>query len=139
MVDFHVCVARKTLIFGELRDGSGFCQCVIGKELCEESEIKRLTREWTTDVVGELKAYRARRDRLTSRTQLELCVKAWRVVEDSPIELENVINKDQSIPQWCRTGTLSSVPSGPAGPQDTLGDLPQVPRLPHNNFTETFP
>ena len=30
---------------------------------------------------------------------LELWVKAWRVIGDSPIELESVINKDSSIPQ----------------------------------------
>ena len=60
---------RKTPIFAELRDGSGYCQCVVvGKELCEESQVKRVTRECTTDVVGELKAHRARRTRLTSRT-----------------------------------------------------------------------
>ena len=64
---------RKTPIFAELRDGSGHYQCIIHKkELCDESQVKPVTRECTTDIVGELKANRARRDRPTSRTLLEL-------------------------------------------------------------------
>ena len=59
---------RKTLVSVELPDGSGYCQCIVLKELCEESQVKRLTRECANDVVGELKAHRARRTRPTSRT-----------------------------------------------------------------------
>ena len=50
---YPVRAARKTLIFVELRDGLGCCQCVVfGKELCDESLVKLLTRECTNDVVG---------------------------------------------------------------------------------------
>ena len=41
---------------------------------------------------------------------LELKVKAWLIIGDSPIELEKVI--DSLIPQRVQDRTLSSVPSG---------------------------
>ena len=37
---------------------------------------------------------------------LELMVKVWRTIGDSPIELESVINKDSSIPQWMQNRHL---------------------------------
>ena len=41
----HVRVAGKTPIFDDLREGSGYCQCIIlKKELLEESQVKRLRR-----------------------------------------------------------------------------------------------
>ena len=55
---------------------------------------------------------------------LELRVKAWRVIGDSPIELENVINKDRSMSQRMQNRHLVIRAKGPACPQDGLGDLP---------------
>ena len=55
---YHIRKARKTLIFVELRDGTGYCQCVIwGKELCDAERVSKLTRECSLEVTGRLKKY----------------------------------------------------------------------------------
>ena len=102
----HVRVARKTPIFAELRDGSGFRQCIIlKKQLCDESQVKRVTRECTIDVVGELKgSVQDTPTRHRNILLMELRVKAWRTIGDSPFALENVINKDSSILQRVQKG-----------------------------------
>ena len=55
---YHIRKARKTLIFVELRDGTGYCQCVIfGKELCQPEMVKKLTRECSLEITGKLVKY----------------------------------------------------------------------------------
>nr|BAN37679.1 asparaginyl-tRNA synthetase, putative [Entamoeba histolytica] len=99
---YHIRKARKTLIFVELRDGSGYCQCVIfGKELCEPEKVKLLTRECSLEITGRLNAYAGKNHppEIADILNLEMQVTEWKVIGESPIDLENIINKDSSIPQ----------------------------------------
>ncbi|KAL7718612.1 asparagine--tRNA ligase [Entamoeba marina] len=99
---YHVRIASKNLRFVELRDGTGYVQCVFwGKELCRSEEIKSLTREASIRVTGELKAYEGKSHPpdIIGIINLELQVKSFKIVGKSPIDLENIINKDSSIPQ----------------------------------------
>ena len=138
---YHVRVARKTLIFVELRDGSGYCQCVVfGKELCEESQVKRLTRECTTDVVGELNASEGKTDPhdIADVLPLGLMVKAWRVIGTRRLRWRTSSTRTRSH-IGCRTGTLSSVSSDQHVLKIRSEICHEFSEFYHNHdFTETF-
>ena len=99
---YHIRKARKTLIFVELRDGTGYCQCVIfGKELCNAERVNKLTRECSLEITGRLQKYQGKSHppEIMDILDMELQVTDWKIVGESPIELEGIINKDSSIPQ----------------------------------------
>ena len=60
---------------------------------------------------------------------LELKDKAWRTIDTRRLIQRASTTRTRRSRSGCRTGTLSSVPRDATGPQDTLGDLPRIPRV----------
>ena len=98
---YHVRKTKKSA-FVELRDGTGYCQCVLwGKDICTPEKMKQLTREASLELTGVLTPYEGKNHppQLVNVLNFELQVKEWKVVGESDPDLENLINKDSSIPQ----------------------------------------
>lgn len=91
--------ADGTLFFVEIRDGSGYLQTVFSGKLALQSLALSLRRECTILVAGTLTRPPEGKYTREGFCDLELGVDYWKMIGESPAELEDVINKDSNVPQ----------------------------------------
>eukprot|EP01105_Mastigella_eilhardi_P005832 TRINITY_DN17535_c0_g1_i1.p1 TRINITY_DN17535_c0_g1~~TRINITY_DN17535_c0_g1_i1.p1 ORF type:complete len:659 (-),score=219.88 TRINITY_DN17535_c0_g1_i1:83-2059(-) len=98
----HHVRAQKNIAFIDLRDGSGFLQCVLaGKHIASETRTATILREASLEVTGTLKAPPAGQHTPENpqTCPFELQVDWWRLVGPSSLDLEKLVTAESSIPQ----------------------------------------
>mmetsp|Transcript_8918 Transcript_8918/g.26786 ORF Transcript_8918/g.26786 Transcript_8918/m.26786 type:complete len:518 (-) Transcript_8918:283-1836(-) len=90
----HLRWEGRRLLFLELRDGTGFLQCVLNDTLCMTLDAITLKRESTVTLYGTL--HRDERARGTFEGY-ELQADYWKLVGKSPAEIENVLTKESNV------------------------------------------
>jgi len=96
----HHIRAQKNIIFIELRDGTGFLQCVLaGKKLAHASLAETLKRESSMCIVGTLTRPPPEKHVPKGFEPLELTADYWELVGASSIDLENLINVESNVDQ----------------------------------------
>jgi asparaginyl-tRNA synthetase len=89
----HHIRAQKNIIFIELRDGTGFLQCILaGKKLAHPALAESLKRECSLSITGTLTRPPAEKHVPKGFEPFELTADYWTLVGSSPIDLENLIN-----------------------------------------------
>lgn len=86
----------KKLWFVDLRDGTGFLQCVLTGNLCLTVDALKMRREtsvafWGTLVKDELQRAKG------TYAGMELHVDYWECMGESPAEIENILTQDSSV------------------------------------------
>lgn len=90
----HLRFQSKALMFVDLRDGTGFLQCVLTGDLCAIPEALLLTRESTVTMYGQLQLVK---EGQTAPGGHELIVDYWEVVHLAPggaESFDNIFNED---------------------------------------------
>ncbi|EFA81274.1 asparagine-tRNA ligase [Heterostelium album PN500] len=91
----HVRSQRK-IAFIELRDGTGFLQCVLQGDLVHPSIVDDLKREATVSLIGTLTLPPADKH---CPQGVELQVDYWKLIGASHLDLEGIINIDSNVDQ----------------------------------------
>ncbi|PJF19294.1 Asparagine--tRNA ligase, cytoplasmic [Paramicrosporidium saccamoebae] len=84
----------KSMMFVTLRDGSGYLQCLLGKEMCKSSDTPRLTVESTVALYGTLVTVPEGKSAPGGH---ELIVDYWKIIHAAPSGLdafETKLNKE---------------------------------------------
>ncbi|GJQ11687.1 hypothetical protein GpartN1_g3478.t1 [Galdieria partita] len=89
----HMREDGKKLLFIELRDGTGFLQCVLSDLLCQTYEALTLHREATVLLKGTLTADERAKG---SFPGIELRVDFWQLIGPSPSEIENILTHESN-------------------------------------------
>eukprot|EP00871_Galdieria_phlegrea_P002426 jgi/Galph1/3184/GphlegSOOS_G1831.1 len=89
----HLRFDGKKLLFIELRDGTGFLQCVLSDLLCQTYEALTLHREATVNLIGV--------PALDERAKgtfpgIELHVDYWELIGPSPADIENILTHESN-------------------------------------------
>lgn len=84
------------IIFIELRDGTGFLQCVLSKKLAHPSIAEVLKREASVTIYGKLEKPPAEKH---VPGDFELQADYWALVGSSSVDLENLINTESNVDQ----------------------------------------
>jgi asparaginyl-tRNA synthetase len=99
----HVREARKNMAFIELRDGTGYIQCVLaGQRLASAAIIRdKLLRESSIEVRGTVSRIPSGQHPPAQprASAFEVQVDWWRLVGPSEIELEKMVTQESDIPQ----------------------------------------
>ncbi|KAN0025912.1 hypothetical protein ACTFIU_001676 [Dictyostelium citrinum] len=85
---------QKKIVFLELRDGTGFLQCVLSGDLVHPSIIDKLLREATVKIVGTLVIPPADKK---CPGGVELQADYWELLGSSNADLEGVINQESNV------------------------------------------
>jgi asparaginyl-tRNA synthetase len=75
----------KSMMFVTLRDGSGYLQCLLGKEVCKSVDVPRLTVESTVALYGTLVAVPEGKSAPGGH---ELIVDYWKIIHAAPSGIE---------------------------------------------------
>ncbi|EGC39969.1 hypothetical protein DICPUDRAFT_44848 [Dictyostelium purpureum] len=87
---------QKKIVFLELRDGTGFLQCVMGGNLVHPSIVEQLKREATVKIIGTLSIPPAGK---TCPGGVELNADYWELLGSSSADLEGIINTESNVDQ----------------------------------------
>ncbi|KYR00516.1 asparagine-tRNA ligase [Tieghemostelium lacteum] len=92
----HHSRTQKNLAFIELRDGTGFLQCVLAGDLVHPSIVTDLKREATITIVGTLTPPPENK---SAQGGLELLADYWKLVGSSHADLEGILNTESNVDQ----------------------------------------
>lgn len=87
---------QKKLVFVELRDGTGFLQCVLTGKLAHPSIVEQLRREASVSIYGTLTRPPPEKH---VPGDFELQADFWELVGASSVDLENIINEESNVDQ----------------------------------------
>ncbi|GAM17593.1 hypothetical protein SAMD00019534_007680 [Acytostelium subglobosum LB1] len=92
----HHIRAQKKIAFMELRDGTGFLQCVLAENLIHPSIVDDLKREATVALYGKLTVPPPDKH---CPNGVELQVDYWQLIGPSNVDLEGIINTESNVDQ----------------------------------------
>ena len=92
----HLRQDGKKLWFVDLRDGTGFLQCVMTGDMCCTVDALKMRRETSVTFWGTLVKDEKERAK-GSYPGMELHVDYWERVGESPAEIENILTQDSAV------------------------------------------